>query len=460
VNSKYRDGRTKAMGRRGRDHCLTVRITVLFGAIPVLIFASASGPDPRFTAAPGDYSAACTSCHSGPAVNGGGGSVSISSQAGASYSPGRQQAFTITVNDSQAKVYGLQVTARIDSQAVLGQAGDFTAGAQQIVLCDDGTIKETQGCPSYQSVEFLEQSSPISSNTISVIWTAPPANVGTVTLYVAAIAGNGDGDDTGDRTYTASLQLCPGSACAAPPPGISPGRVTSASGFSSKAGCAPGTWLEIYGTNLSTATRTWAASDFKGANAPTSLGNVTVSIGGVSAYVNYVSPAQVNVQVPDAIPIGSNVPLIVTSSGMQSAPYMLQTTALAPALLAPNQAPFNVNGKQYVAAQLADQSFSGIPTRTARPGDVLAIYGIGFGPVTPDTPAGTIAPAGTTLKNPVTFQIGQAAANVVYRGLTPGIVGLYQFNIVVPNVSPGDYALTVQVGGVQMAQSLLISVGN
>jgi uncharacterized protein (TIGR03437 family) len=347
------------------------------------------------------------------------------------------------------------MSARIDSNPGVLQAGDFTAGTQQIVICQDGTLKGTQGCPANQIIQFIEHNSPFTTNIINVTWTAPATNVGTVTIYAAANAANGDGNNTGDHIYTTKLQLCPG-GCAAPAPAILPGGVQSAGGFSAKAGCAPGTWLEIFGTNLATTTRTWAGSDFSGSNAPTSLDTVTVTIGGKNAYVDYVSPGQVNVQVPDGIPTGPGVPLVLTSGGVPSAPFIVQPADLAPALLAPNQAPFSVNGKQYVVAQLQDQSFAGIPSRPAKPGDVLTIYGIGFGSVTPPTPAGTIAAGVTSLMNQVTFQLGQTPATASYQGLTPGLVGLYQFNIVVPNVSPGDYALAVTGVG----QTLFITVGN
>jgi len=352
------------------------------------------------------------------------------------------------------------MSARLDSAAVLGQAGDFTAGTQQIVLCDDGTVKESQGCPSYQSVEFIEHSALLTSNTIAVKWTAPPSNAGTVTVYVTAVAANGDQTENGDRTYSASLQLCPVTDCTAPSPSIFPGRVSSASGFSAKAGCAPGTWLEIYGSHLASVTQNWSTSDFKAGIGPTSLANVSVSIGGKNAYVDYVSSGQVNVQVPDGIPIGPAVPLVLTNGSLASVPYMLQTVALAPALLAPNQSPFNANGRQYVVAQLPDQTFAGLPAHAAKPGQVLTLYGIGFGPVTPATPAGTIAPPLTTLANPVMFLFGSTQANVVYRGLSPGLVGLYQFNVVVPNLSPGDYTVTVQAGDVTAIQDVWISIGN
>ena len=75
------------------------KIETGLAVIPVLIYAYASGPDPRYTGAPGDSADACASvgCHVGTALNGGGGSVQLTSSAGTSYTPGQQQTFTITM---------------------------------------------------------------------------------------------------------------------------------------------------------------------------------------------------------------------------------------------------------------------------------------------------------------------------------------------------------------------------
>jgi uncharacterized protein (TIGR03437 family) len=224
--------------------------------------------------------------------------------------------------------------------------------------------------------------------------------------------------------------------------------------------------LEIYGTNLATTTRLWQGSDFNGDAAPTSLDGVSVTIGGKHAYVDYVSPTQVNVQVPDAIPVGSGVPVILTNSFGETLPYPVETRDLAPALLAPPS--FDLNGKQFVAATFSATdpdgvvfvgrvgAVPGLNTRPAKTGDIVTLYGIGFGPVDPAVSPGVIVPQANSLKNPVTFLVGQAEANVLYGGLAPGLVGLYQFNIQLPSVGGGDQPLTVRVGGQTTTQDLSI----
>lgn len=220
--------------------------------------------------------------------------------------------------------------------------------------------------------------------------------------------------------------------------------------------------MEIYGSNISSVTGGWGGSDFNGNNAPTKLNGVSVTIGGKSAFVDYTSAGQVNVQVPDGIGAGL-IPVVVTNANGSSSPVSVTAVSLAPALLAPGS--FSVGGKQYVVAQFPDQTFVGpvgfIPGVTSRPakaGETIIIYGIGFGPVTPTVASGTITTVQNTLATKANFLFGQTAATLSYSGLAPNYVGLYQFNVVVPNVGSGDLALNVDVGGTSTGQTLFITL--
>jgi uncharacterized protein (TIGR03437 family) len=450
---------------------LTVRNKIIaavagLAASAALIHAYSSGPDPRYTGAPGDNPLACSTsgCHTGTDLNGGGGNVVVKFPDGLTYTPGKKQTFTIIITDSKAKIYGFQMTARLESDLANGQAGDFAAGVGQFVICDNGTFKGNLGCPKNNPVEFIEHSSPFQTNTILVTWTPPATDVGNIHIYVAANAANADGNNTGDHIYNANYTLSPAQAgCANSTPAIN--AVVSASAFNPNAGLAPGAWLEIYGSNLSCTTRGWADSDFtnNGQNAPTSLDGIQVTIDGIPAYVDFVSPLQVNVQAPDDPNTGPIQIVLQNSAGASNAVSMTEQ-AIAPALLAPPS--FQVGGKQYVVAQFPDQTFVGPPGliggvnfRPAKVGDVVVIYGVGCGPVTPATPAGVIVPAVNSLQNKPNFRFGQVPATLSYFGLTPGFVGLYQFNLVVPNVTPGDIQLNVDTGGAALNQTLFITVG-
>jgi uncharacterized protein (TIGR03437 family) len=237
----------------------------------------------------------------------------------------------------------------------------------------------------------------------------------------------------------------------APAPAIrSANGVISASDFGALPSIAPGSWIEIYGTNLAATTREWATSDFSGVNAPQSLNNTTVSIGGHSAFVEFISPTQVNVQVPDTIGLGTQ-PVVVGTTAGNSAAYNVNVNLEEPALYAP--AAFKILGVPYVGALFPDlstyvfppDSFSGFNSRAAKPGDTIVFYGVGFGPV-PGNPPGTIPQVANGLTLPIApkFYFNGVQAQVTYAGLAPqtattGYIGLYQFNVIVP-------PLTVPVG--------------
>ena len=249
---------------------------------------------------------------------------------------------------------------------------------------------------------------------------------------------------------------------AVPQPTI--GGVIGLSDFGGFAAAAPGTWIEIYGSNLASTMRPWTAADFTGNSAPTSLDGVQVAIGGQSAFVEYVSPGQVDAQVPSNIAPGS-LSLTVTSAGVTSAPVNVTVNATEPGLLAPPE--FNIGGNQYVVAQLADGTYvlpagsiAGVNSRPAQPGETIVIYGIGFGPVVPDIPAGLIATGASQLSASLELLFGQTPAPLVsYAGLAPDSVGLYQFNVVVPAV-PNDnlLPLTFNLGGAPGSQTLYTAV--
>ena len=124
-----------------------------------------------------------------------------------------------------------------------------------------------------------------------------------------------------------------GGAVTPPPPTIN--SVVSAFAYGGFSSVAPGSWVEIYGTNLAPDTRPWAGPDFNDNNAPTSLDGVEVIIGGQKAFVDYISSLQVNVQLPSNIPTGGPLQLTVTNGKTTSTPVNVQVDPVEPGLLAP-----------------------------------------------------------------------------------------------------------------------------
>ena len=291
--------------------------------------------------------------------------------------------------------------------------------------------------------------------------------------------------DAQGNVYVADTQnglvrkLTPTSAapCGGAPPAITASPkigVISASAYGGSASIGTGSWIEIYGSNLAADTRSWAASDFSGTpavNAPTSLDRTAVTIAGQSAFVDYISPCQVNAQVPANTGTGP-LPVTVSTAAGTSTAVNVTVNAVQPGLWAPPQ--FNVGGTQYVGATHADGTFvgpagafTGLTSSPAKPGEVIVLYGIGFGSVGSGTPPGQITQTLNTLVLPIQFSFsGVPTIAPAYDGLAPNYVGLYQFNLTVPaslansNAVPVTFTLGSGANAVVQTQTMYIAVQN
>jgi trimeric autotransporter adhesin len=279
----------------------------------------------------------------------------------------------------------------------------------------------------------------------------------------AGIAVNGTKIYIGDTANNAVRMLTPAPEL----PQINAGGVITAGSFGASTTVAPGSWIEIYGTYLAADARSWGTADFNGSNAPTSLDKTSVTVGGQSAFVAYISPGQVNVEVPSNVTAGTQQLILTTGFGSTAA-YNL-TIGTVPGIYAPSI--LNIGGIQYAGALLANSAtwvlpagaVSGLTSQPAAPGDIITLYGVGFGTVTPAVAAGQLVPETeqTTLTAPVQILFGTASATLLYQGLAPGFVGLYQFNVQVPSVAANNAVpLTFSQGGVNLPQTLYTAVGN
>jgi len=287
--------------------------------------------------------------------------------------------------------------------------------------------------------------------------------------------------DSKGNVYVADTQnavirlLTPTSAppCGGALPAVNTGGVISLSAFGANPSIAPGSWIEIYGSNLAADSRSWTAADFSnnGTTAPTTLDRTSVTINGQSAFIDYISSGQVDALVPANTGTGP-LPLTVSTAAGTSAATTVNVNTVQPGLWAPAQ--FIVGGKQYVGATHLDGTFvappgvlpSGYTSSYAKPGEIITFWGIGFGVVGPGVSPGQVAPAYTTLTLPIQFTFGGiGAAAPAYDGLAPGSVGLYQFNVVVPSIANSDLVpLTFTLGSganaVTGSQTLYTAVHN
>jgi uncharacterized protein (TIGR03437 family) len=265
-------------------------------------------------------------------------------------------------------------------------------------------------------------------------------------------------------TYTASVQITASGASRSPAsvgvkltvqaaqPVVNITAVTNGASF--QPDFASAAWVSIFGTNLSESTRGWQAGDFVNGLLPTSLDGVSVTIDGLPAYVEYVSPTQINALVPDDAKVGPVQVQVTTAQGTSNS-FPAQKQQFGPAF-------FTIGG--YVAALHADYTIvakagliAGVTTRPAKPGEVILLYATGFGPTNPPLPSAQLVTAPAVLADSVQITIGGVvAAPPAYAGLVGA--GLYQFNVTVPNVANGDAPVVAQIGGVQTQTGVSITI--
>jgi uncharacterized protein (TIGR03437 family) len=95
-------------------------------------------------------------------------------------------------------------------------------------------------------------------------------------------------------------------------------------------------------------------------------------------------------------------------------------------------------------------------TIPAKPLGAITLWGTGFGPTTPVTEPSQVIEGANPLLNPVTIRIGQSSAQVTYAGMTG--TGLYQFNLMVPDLPNGDYPVVAEVAGVRTASAARLRI--
>ena len=230
-------------------------------------------------------------------------------------------------------------------------------------------------------------------------------------------------------------------------------------GASFQPGVSQGSWITIKGTNYGRTTRIWRGDEIVNGNLPTALDGVSVKVNGKPAFVYYISPVQINVQAPSDDTLG-DVPVEVTVNGVKSASVTALLQKFAPAF-------FLWVGKYAVATdpnyswRVKPGTFAGATTTAAKPGDVIILWGTGFGPTDPAIPAGQAVDKLTVVTGPVKVTIGGSVADYLGAALSPGSAGLYQIVVRIPLSAPnGDLPVVAEVGGARSPDNVFITVQN
>jgi len=271
---------------------------------------------------------------------------------------------------------------------------------------------------------------------------AIPGNVfSTAVTNTATVAGGGESNTTNDSASDATTIDPPALAAPLPATGI----VNAASYMP---GVAAGSIATVFGSNL--------ASGQASANAiplPTTLAGSTFQVGNFSASLFFVSPSQVNLQVPWEMASHPQAMVNATvGAAAISTQQMITIEAFAPGIFTLNEP-----GSSQGVVLIAGTQWLAAPAKTGgrKPvaaGKFVSIYCTGLGAVSNQPATGFAAksdPLSFTTTTP-TVTIGGIVANVSFSGLAPGNVGLYQVNVQVPVGTPAGDAVPVilKIGGV------------
>jgi len=210
---------------------------------------------------------------------------------------------------------------------------------------------------------------------------------------------------------------------------------------------AAGAIVSLFGTNLVATTA--AAS---GLPLPRTLGNTKVTYGTVDMPLFYASPGQINAQIPFEASFSGQ--FVVTVNGVARPPVSVSLSSTAPGIFTTTQdgkgpgAVLGPNGPVSAAAPVARN-------------DVVSLFVTGLGSVSPAGKTGEGAPSSPLSNVSATMEatIGGVPATVLFAGLAPGFVGLYQVNVRIPAQAPlGDTVPLILVAGGEYSNVATIAI--
>ena len=400
--------------------------------------------------------------------------VSVNTAAGCSWTP-VSNASWITVNGSNARTGAGEFSVNVlSNSATSARNGGIEIAGKTVGIAQEGVPVRPNASLQVSSKGISFQSEPggvppsqvlrlrsapaiasLSASAPGASWLSASTSLSGDTWQMTITA---NARNLAEGVYDATLEFDCGTALCSPgsvpvrftvrssgvsAPRIASGGVVNAASF--LPGMASGAWMSIFGTNLATSTRLWRPADFQGNSMPRSLDGVQVLVDGVLAPVQFIGPGQVNFQAPSNTATGWVRVEIRSRTGTDFA-YVFSSRE-SPGFFA-----FDSDGQ--VAALHPD----GVPvgnagagaTYAARPasvGEVLAIYGTGFGPTTPDVPSGEVFTGVATLASQANLivTIGGQTAQVRFAGLTGA--GLNQINVVVPALAAGTHEIVASIAG-------------
>ena len=231
-------------------------------------------------------------------------------------------------------------------------------------------------------------------------------------------------------------------------PTISAGGIVSAASVNLQPSASPGGYISIYGSSLS-------AGQFLSDKLPfsTNLGGTQVYLAGQKLPLQIAYNGQINALIPyQNIPVNTQAQLFVLQNSAMSTTQTVTIGEASPGI-------FILSTGVGAIVDYTKNNVVVDASHPASPGDTLVIYCSGLGAVTnpPEAGAAALASPLSYTTNPVTVKIGGQDAHVIFAGLSPGYVGLYQINVTIPSsVSPDpNSAVVVKVAGQQSTPVML-----
>jgi uncharacterized protein (TIGR03437 family) len=238
--------------------------------------------------------------------------------------------------------------------------------------------------------------------------------------------------------------------------------ITSVNTASGPTDIAQNDYIEIHGVGLAPPSvapngMVWdSAPEFLQGKMPTLLSNVSAKVNNKPAYIYYINETQINVLTPLDNSQGP-VSTVVTNGGTASSAFTANLRGAVPTFL-------RFGSTNYIAARHANGALLGptsmsVPGYTftpAQPGEIVLLYGVGFGLTNEAIVEGSSSQFGNLPTLPI-IQIGGTTASVQFAGLSEP--GLYQFNVVIPQTATnGDNSVTATYAGSTTAAGTVIAV--
>jgi uncharacterized protein (TIGR03437 family) len=217
---------------------------------------------------------------------------------------------------------------------------------------------------------------------------------------------------------------------------------------------APGMIAEAFGTGLAASSTNTGVLPL-----PTNFNNTFAQVGPFKAPFYFLSGGQVNIQLPAELTAPQQVPIVLSVNNALTLPVTLDVVPGAPGVLSQFDGPTQSSSQN--GAHITAQHLNGTAVNSKSPGvpgEYLVMYLVGLGATDPAVPSGMAASASPLSKviNQPTVTVDSLPSNVLFAGLTPGFVGLYQIDFQVPmGVTSGEVTVTVSQNGVAANPTLL-----